>query len=29
VREPGKEWSGIEPRLRALEEFKAAVGDDF
>jgi len=29
IREPGKEWSGIEPRLRALEEFKTAVGDDF
>lgn len=29
VREPGKAWSGIEPRLRALEEFKRAVGPDF
>jgi probable F420-dependent oxidoreductase len=29
IREPGKAWSGIEPRLRALEEFKAAVGEDF
>ena len=29
VREPGKSWSGIEPRLRALADFKAAVGDDF
>ncbi len=29
VREPGKEWSGIEPRLRELEAFKKALGDDF
>ena len=29
IREPGKAWSGIEPRLRALAEFKKAVGDDF
>ncbi len=29
VREPGRAWSGIEPRLRALAEFKKAVGDDF
>jgi probable F420-dependent oxidoreductase len=29
VRQPGKAWSGIEPRLRALAEFKQAVGEDF
>ena len=29
VREPGKAWSGIEPRLKALQEFKDAVGPDF
>jgi probable F420-dependent oxidoreductase len=29
VREPGKAWSGIEPRLKALAEFKDAVGTDF
>jgi probable F420-dependent oxidoreductase len=29
IREPGKEWSGIEPRLKALQEFKDAVGPDF
>ena len=29
VREPGKDWSGIEPRLRALAEFKLALGADF
>ena len=29
IREEGKAWSGIEPRLRALEEFKKAVGSDF
>ena len=29
VREPGKPWSGIEPRLKALREFKDAVGRDF
>jgi probable F420-dependent oxidoreductase len=29
IREPGKEWSGIEPRLKALREFKDAVGPDF
>jgi len=29
VREPGKTWSGIEPRLKALQEFKDAVGAGF
>ena len=29
VREPGRSWSGIEPRLRALSEFKKALGSDF
>lgn len=29
VRVPGKKWSGIEVRLRALEEFRTAVGPDF
>jgi len=29
IREPGKTWSGIEPRLKALQEFKDAVGPDF
>ncbi len=29
VREPGKTWSGIEPRLRELERFKQALGPDF
>jgi probable F420-dependent oxidoreductase len=29
VREHGKKWTGVEQRLRALEEFKAAVGPDF
>ena len=29
VREPGKSWSGIEPRLRELERFKEALGPDF
>lgn len=29
VREPGKTWSGIEPRLRELERFRDAVGKDF
>lgn len=29
VREPGRAWSGIQPRLRALEDFKQAVGPDF
>ena len=29
VREPGKSWSGIEPRIKALQEFKEAVGPDF
>jgi probable F420-dependent oxidoreductase len=29
VREPGKRWSGVELRLRALEEFKQALGSEF
>lgn len=29
IRETGKQWTGIEKRLRALAEFKAAVGPDF
>jgi hypothetical protein len=29
VREPGKTWSGIEPRLKALQEFRDAIGPDF
>ena len=29
VRKPGKSWSGVEPRLKALEEFKQALGPDF
>ena len=29
VREPGRSWSGIEPRLRALSDFKKALGSDF
>jgi len=29
VREPGKRWSGIEARLRALGDFKKALGSDF
>jgi probable F420-dependent oxidoreductase len=29
IREPGKKWTGIESRLRALAEFKDAVGKDF
>lgn len=29
VRKPGKAWSGIEPRLRALADFKKALGSDF
>ena len=29
IREAGRKWTGVEQRLRALAEFKAAVGDDF
>jgi hypothetical protein len=29
VREPGKRWSGIEPRIRELERFRDALGADF
>ena len=29
IREQGKEWSGVEVRLRELEKFKQAVGEDF
>jgi probable F420-dependent oxidoreductase len=29
VREPGKSWSGIDLRIKALHEFKDAVGADF
>src|SRR5436190_9963460 len=29
VREPGKAWSGIERRIKALDEFRNAVGPDF
>jgi len=29
IREPGKRWSGIEARLRALGDFKKALGSDF
>lgn len=29
VREPGRAWSGIDARLKALQEFKSAVGPDF
>jgi probable F420-dependent oxidoreductase len=29
IREPGKSWSGIEHRIKALEEFKDAVGPGF
>jgi probable F420-dependent oxidoreductase len=29
VRAVGKKWTGVEQRLRALEEFKRAVGPDF
>ena len=29
VRQPGRSWSGIEPRLRALADFKKALGSDF
>jgi probable F420-dependent oxidoreductase len=29
VREPGKRWSGVEARLRALDDFKKALGSDF
>ena len=29
VRAQGKQWSGIEARLRALGEFKQALGADF
>ncbi len=29
VREAGKTWTGVEQRLRALEDFKKAVGSDY
>lgn len=29
TRVPGKKWSGIETRLRALQDFKRAIGSDF
>jgi probable F420-dependent oxidoreductase len=29
LREPGKTWSGIETRIKMLQEFKEAVGPDF
>jgi alkanesulfonate monooxygenase SsuD/methylene tetrahydromethanopterin reductase-like flavin-dependent oxidoreductase (luciferase family) len=29
VRVPGKRWSGIEARIRALEEFRDALGPDY
>jgi len=29
IREEGKTWSGVELRLRELEKFKKALGDDF
>jgi probable F420-dependent oxidoreductase len=29
IREPGKRWSGIEARLRALADFQKALGSDF
>jgi probable F420-dependent oxidoreductase len=29
VREQGRRWAGVEARLRALAEFKAALGADF
>jgi probable F420-dependent oxidoreductase len=29
VREPGKRWSGVDARLRALGDFKKALGSDF
>ena len=29
VRVPGKRWSGVEVRLRALEEFRSAAGPEF
>jgi probable F420-dependent oxidoreductase len=29
IREPGKPWAGVETRLRALEDFKKALGPDF
>ena len=29
TRIPGKKWSGIETRLRALQQFKQALGPDF
>ena len=29
IRETGKKWTGVEQRLRALAEFKDAIGPDF
>lgn len=29
VREPGKEWSGVDARIEALREFKEAIGPDY
>ncbi len=29
IREEGRSWSGVEKRLRELERFKQAVGEDF
>jgi probable F420-dependent oxidoreductase len=29
VRKPGKRWSGVDARLEALRQFKAALGPDF
>ena len=29
VRTEGRTWSGVDRRLRELERFKQAVGDDF
>ena len=29
VREPGKEWSGVDARIDALRAFKDAIGPDF
>jgi len=29
VRTVGKKWSGVEERLKALEDFKNAVGRDY
>jgi probable F420-dependent oxidoreductase len=29
VREPGRTWSGIDTRLKALQEFRDAIGPDF